>query len=742
MKKAKIITLLGLLSPFVGWTQHIEKPTSSGYKTTFAIVVDQETYQHTKKEILDYRAALEGKGMGTYIVSHAWKRPDEIKAVLQKFYEQNPRLEGAVLIGDIPVPMIRDAQHLTSTFKMDQRITWQRSSVPSDRFYDDFDLQFDFLKQDSLKSNLYYYSLSPASPQYIGMDIYTARIKPSVQSGQDRFEPIRKFLIKAVTQSKQNRKLSQALVFSGHGYHSESLNAWGGEHISLKEQFPSLFLPGNSFRFMNFRMAPEMKFPLLSEIRRDDLDIAIFHGHGDEESQIINGYPYASNPSPSIENVKRYLRSKIRTAHEKKQNVAETKRRFVESLGVPMAWMDDALTDSVTLADSVFNANLDINIADIKAAGPNVRFMMMDACDNGSFEEDEYIAAQYAFGNGNNVLTMANSVGVIQDQWAAELLGITGHGVRFGNWLKQIAYLETHFFGDPTFAFDSSEKPDLNDALVNKTKNSLFWEKLLSDKSADVRSLALKQLFKIKGAAVSPLLRQTYFMSEYATTRLEALLLLNKLNNNDYQTVLTAAVSDPYELVRRLAVSMMGDSGADVYVPVMVQTMLREVKSERVSYNLRNALNLMNTETVLSEIDKQMAANTHLTDAKTMKEQLRNTILYTRKKLDKDFGDGFGQKNQKEKLFNLRSLRAYNYHQVVPQVIRVAADATESKDTRIVALEALSWFKHSFQQPLIADMCTKLLTQTSDTELIRQIEKTQSIIGLSEKRVQDNGLGK
>jgi len=35
--------------------------------------------------------------------------------------------------------MIRDAQFLTSAFKMDQKRPWQQSSIPSDRYYDDFD---------------------------------------------------------------------------------------------------------------------------------------------------------------------------------------------------------------------------------------------------------------------------------------------------------------------------------------------------------------------------------------------------------------------------------------------------------------------------------------------------------------------------------------------------------------------------------------------------------------------------
>ena len=76
-------------------------------------------------------------------------------------------LGGVDLVGDVPVPMIRDAQFLTAAFKMDQERTWQQSSITSDRYYDDFDLQFDFLKQDSLQHLFFYYSLNPHSAMTI-----------------------------------------------------------------------------------------------------------------------------------------------------------------------------------------------------------------------------------------------------------------------------------------------------------------------------------------------------------------------------------------------------------------------------------------------------------------------------------------------------------------------------------------------------------------------------------------------
>ena len=65
-----------------------------------------------------------------------------------------------------PVVMVRDAQHLTSAFKMDQTAfdRWE-SSVPSDRFYDDFSLEFAPLERDSIHPGCFYYSLTAESAQ-------------------------------------------------------------------------------------------------------------------------------------------------------------------------------------------------------------------------------------------------------------------------------------------------------------------------------------------------------------------------------------------------------------------------------------------------------------------------------------------------------------------------------------------------------------------------------------------------
>ena len=128
--------------------QTIVKP-SLKTKTTFAIVTDSKSYEQAKNEIDAYRTSVENEGLGTYLLIDDWKSPQPIRELLIQLHgDKKAPLEGCVFVGDIPVPMIRDAQHLCSAFKMNPTMPWHRSSVPSDRYYDDFDLKFDYIKQD------------------------------------------------------------------------------------------------------------------------------------------------------------------------------------------------------------------------------------------------------------------------------------------------------------------------------------------------------------------------------------------------------------------------------------------------------------------------------------------------------------------------------------------------------------------------------------------------------------------
>ena len=134
------------------------------HQSSFAIVIDSTSFSRTEEAVLAYRNSIEIDGLSTYILIADWKSADAVRSEIVRLRNQDGKLEGIVLVGDIPIPMIRDAQHLTSAFKIDQnqtRYSLDQTSVPSDRFYDDLDLRFTYVKQDSANPLLFYYNLDP-----------------------------------------------------------------------------------------------------------------------------------------------------------------------------------------------------------------------------------------------------------------------------------------------------------------------------------------------------------------------------------------------------------------------------------------------------------------------------------------------------------------------------------------------------------------------------------------------------
>ena len=118
----KTLLLFFLFAPLLLWAKpEIIKPKVKT-PTSFAIVVDKQSYDRVKSSIEAYRDAIERDGLATYILVDEWENPDAIREILKKLYaDKKMPLEGVALVGDVPVPMIRDAQFLTSAFKMDHQ---------------------------------------------------------------------------------------------------------------------------------------------------------------------------------------------------------------------------------------------------------------------------------------------------------------------------------------------------------------------------------------------------------------------------------------------------------------------------------------------------------------------------------------------------------------------------------------------------------------------------------------------
>lgn len=391
-KKTKLIILLA--------TALLASPSPADARRGFAIVVDPRSLSEAKAEINAYSQAIEQvNGLKVITIADRWGVPDSIRACLKGLYEKG-KIEGVALIGDIPIPMVRDGQHLTSAFKMKQSSPRRDSSVPSDRYYDDFGLKFKYLGRDSVEQ-LFYYSLTAQGQQRIHCDIYSGRIRPTDVGGTSRYERLRRYLRKATAEKLSRNRLDHVFFFTGQGSLNESRKAYMDEKISMYDHFPWLrTLPYETVRYMDHSQEKYIKPSLMNELQRQDLDIALLHHHGDYDTQYLG-----------------------------------------------KAWKD--------MPDSVDKRMRDLHLEDFAAYGfrPNARFVIFDACYNAAFLENDFIANEYIFSEGKTVACMGGTVNLLQDKWYDRMLGLMGYGFTAGQINNFQEYLESHIIGDPTFTF-------------------------------------------------------------------------------------------------------------------------------------------------------------------------------------------------------------------------------------------------------------------------------------------------
>ncbi|MFN2314120.1 MAG: HEAT repeat domain-containing protein, partial [Bacteroidales bacterium] len=625
----------------------------------FAIVADSHSLKTAGDEIKQYAAVLKSEGLDAVIIEDRWQHPDSIRMLLRNMNEANKGFEGAVFIGDIPVPMLRDAQHFTSAFKMDQeRYPWHRSSVASDRFYEDFDLQFDFLRADT--NGLYfYYSLNPLSVQVLTPDIYSGRIRiPGDSNGSE----LRAYMLKVIEAHTHPDRVDEVLFFAGHGYNSESMTARMDEKAALLQQFPQLNRQDNGLEYIDYTFDEHIKNRILSTMTLEKIDIALLHHHGSTDAQFAGSEKAANGVQQNIESIKFYLRSKVRDA----KDTTEAKNKYIEWLDVPDSWFRGANEKSQNEKDSVWFNDMDIIKADVMKYDVKARFIMFDACFNGSFHVDEFISGAYVFGGGRTVAAQANTVNSLQDKFPDEMVGLLSYGMRVGEWNRMVCLLETHIIGDPTFRFASSDPKLDADMMMKSAASSSSLLKLASYPHPDVQSWAMWRLKSNGYPGISNLLAEKYFSSPYATNRVTAMKLLAQLRDDNFVKVTAAALDDSHELARRFAAVYCQESGDPRLAPALIKSVTDPNVSKRVNYQATDALAYFDRELLMQELEKRFAGLDTTNYLGTIYRQTAANIEKRAKSCRETLETITGPEvTEKNRLFDIRSLRNLTYHPVV-----------------------------------------------------------------------------
>ncbi|MBR1538551.1 MAG: HEAT repeat domain-containing protein, partial [Bacteroidales bacterium] len=307
---AVFFTMLASLLP--AGPQLEAAPKASKATATFAIFIDNSSYAACKAEVDAYRDQLVSEGLNALVLAGDWDTPEQVKARITALSRRKPALEGIVLIGDIPVVRVRQGQHMTTAFKMNEN-TFPRveSSVTSDRYYDTPSLDFEFIGRDSLNNRHFYYNLTEKGAQHIQPAWYSGRIMVPADYPGDHQAVLRGYLQKVVAAHRkvqdEGNPLDHFLFFAGHGYNSDCLTVWRQQSLLFREYFPAAFKQSSGNHFYNFRQDPYMKFKLFTELQRPETDVFMFSEHGAPQTQYINGSYPASGLEENIVELKRSL---------------------------------------------------------------------------------------------------------------------------------------------------------------------------------------------------------------------------------------------------------------------------------------------------------------------------------------------------------------------------------------------------------------------------------------------------
>jgi hypothetical protein len=691
---------------------------ASPVKRSVAIITDSQTYEKCEKAIKIYSESITKDGLIPLIIIDKWGVPDSLKKELYKLYKEKS-LEGAVLIGDVPVPMIRNAQHLTTAFKMDQRRAWDQSSVPSDRFYDDFDLKFEFLKRDSLNSLYHYYNLSDDSPNRITCDIYSARIKPPKVPGKTKYELISEYLEKAAAQKKSKKRITDLTYFAGHGYNSNCMVSRADERYTLSTQF-AIFREGKGkLNYIDYTFDDHVKYRLMTELSREDLQLAILHHHGSEDAQLLNGSPITNMPNIWLDLTKKFFRGKIRSA----QDTTESKRYYVENYSVPESWVENAFNPEVMRMDSIADAATDIHIQDMYNFKPNVPVVIADACFNGSFHLEDYISGHYIFNKGKTVIIKANSVNTLQDTWTNQLIGLLDLGVSVGNWAKGQMTLESHLMGDPTYRYISSDsgKGWIDESIVTKKRDEKFWRKALKDENPEVKSLSMKMLFNMDKISPNELL--VFQQNEKsAIVRLQAFYLLNKKYNPLLVESIKTGLYDNYELIRRLSAKEASTNCAPELLDHIYRIRFAPGTSKRVEFQLKGACEVYSKTLALDAFARFVESKSDQWYQRRAKE--RKDLEYILTRTEKEFSELLDPAVAvRSKRFTITALRNSNSIAYLDTLFRFFKESQE-RDLKILLAEAFAWYTNSYKRDVIIDFCREQSLTEKDEAVKKELLRT------------------
>jgi hypothetical protein len=336
------------------------------------------------------------------------------------------------------------------------------------------------------------------------------------------------------------------------------------------------------------------------------------------------------------------------------------------------------------------------------------------------------MSGRFIFSGGKCVSTFANSVNVLQDKSANELFGLFGLGANIGQWAQLTNILESHITGDPTFRFASNRADvDIRFLLSLKDNNSLL--KILETyvDHPDLQNVALTMLSNNGYPGIVLLLRKYFESSPYNMVRLRCMVLAEQFGGKDYTEILKRAVTDPYEFIRRIAVSRIGNVGSPELLPLLVQVYINDLNSERIVFNTTLSMRVFDPAEV-KRVSNELFSSSTLLDKEGAEEKFLSSIqsrLFDRLAiLDRTLSDRLRTRD-------IVYIKNVNMHPFVGELVGIVTDPSESEEVRMVTVESLAWFRLSYRKQEIMDACLKVAADpATPANLKKEATRTYNIL--------------
>ena len=228
--------------------------------------------------------------------------------------------------------------------------------------------------------------------------------------------------------------------------------------------------------------------------------------------------------------------------------------------------------------------------------------------------------------------------------------------------------------------------------------------------------MAIEQMNRERLVSSAELL-DIFRTSPNAIVRIQALVSLSELRDDYFIEAIKLAVDDSYEMVQRLALRFLGQSGDERLIPSLIKICISNNTSERCNFNALNALSFYPEDKLLAEFDKQFSSDGI---CYINKKEVGNTIRKAIKSASERWVDDTmsivaDDTADKARRSNIRTLRNYCPHYLVPHLLSYVKESGQP-EMQVMLLEALGWHRYSYTAPQIA-ACAKEMSENMNLPL-------------------------